>query len=54
VAGRIRRLLESCAPERLWLSADCGYSQTARGLAVAKMRALVDGARIVRAELGAG
>jgi 5-methyltetrahydropteroyltriglutamate--homocysteine methyltransferase len=54
VAGRIRRLLESVAPDKLWLSADCGYSQTARGLAVEKMRALVDGARIVRAELGAG
>ncbi|MBX3032066.1 MAG: methionine synthase, partial [Chloroflexi bacterium] len=54
VASRIRRLLESCAPDKLWLSADCGYSQTARGLAVAKARALVEGARIVRAELGAG
>ncbi|MBX3031677.1 MAG: methionine synthase [Chloroflexi bacterium] len=53
VASRIRTLLESCAPDKLWLSADCGYSQTARGLAVAKMRALVEGARIVRGELGA-
>ena len=53
VAARVRKLLESCAPDKLWL-ADCGYSQTARGLAVEKMRALVEGARIVRAELGAG
>ena len=36
-----------------WLSADCGYSQTARYLAVQKMQALVAGVRIVRKELGA-
>ena len=54
VASRVRRLLESCAPEKLWLSADCGYSQTARYLAVQKMRSLVEGVKIVRAELGAG
>ncbi len=53
VASRVRKLLESCAPEKLWLSADCGYSQTARYLAVQKMQALVDGVRIVRTELGA-
>ena len=53
VASRVRRLLESCAPDRLWLSADCGYSQTARYLAVQKMQALVAGVRIVRKELGA-
>ena len=50
----LRKLLESVAPDKLWLSADCGYSQTARGLSVDKMRALVAGARIVREELGAG
>lgn len=52
VEERIRTTLRSVAPGKLWLSADCGYSQTARGLAVDKMRALVDGARIVREELG--
>jgi 5-methyltetrahydropteroyltriglutamate--homocysteine methyltransferase len=52
VAGRIRECLRSVRPERLWLSADCGYSQTARGLAVEKMRSLVAGARIVRGEIG--
>ena len=51
VAERIRTLLGSVAPERLWLSADCGYSQTARPLAVAKMGALVRAARELRAEL---
>lgn len=51
VAARIRRLLESVAPGRLWLSADCGYSQTARNLARQKMDSLVAAARMVRAEL---
>jgi 5-methyltetrahydropteroyltriglutamate--homocysteine methyltransferase len=52
VAGRIRHTLRSVRPERLWLSADCGYSQTARGLAVEKMHALVAGAASVRSEPG--
>jgi 5-methyltetrahydropteroyltriglutamate--homocysteine methyltransferase len=51
VAERIRTLLASCRPEKLWLAPDCGFSQTARSLAVAKLRALVDGAAIVRREL---
>ena len=51
VAERIRTALRSVAPEKLWLSADCGYSQTARPLAVAKMRALAEAARIIRSEL---
>lgn len=54
VADRIRLLLRSVAPGKLWLSADCGFSQTARFLARQKMEALVAGARIVREELGAG
>lgn len=52
VSERIRSLLRSVAPEKLWLSADCGYSQTARPLAVEKMRALVAAARTLRGELG--
>ncbi|HKZ92186.1 MAG TPA: hypothetical protein VJZ50_08595 [Candidatus Limnocylindrales bacterium] len=51
VAGRIRTLLRSVAPGKLWLSADCGYSQTARPLAVAKMRSLVEATRTMRQEL---
>jgi 5-methyltetrahydropteroyltriglutamate--homocysteine methyltransferase len=51
VAARIRQTLRSIRPEKLWLSADCGYSQTARGLAVEKMRSLVAGAATARAEL---
>jgi 5-methyltetrahydropteroyltriglutamate--homocysteine methyltransferase len=51
VESRIREALRHVAPDKLWLSADCGYSQTARPLAVAKMRALVAAARILRDEL---
>ncbi len=50
VLERIRTLLHSVAPENLWLSADCGYSQTARPLAVEKMRVLVAGVENLRAE----
>jgi 5-methyltetrahydropteroyltriglutamate--homocysteine methyltransferase len=53
VAERVRTLLRWVRPEKLWLAPDCGFSQTARGLAVAKLRSLVEAARIVRAELDA-
>jgi 5-methyltetrahydropteroyltriglutamate--homocysteine methyltransferase len=52
VAGRIRRLLRFVQPEKLWLAPDCGFSQTARGLASGKLESLVAGAAIVRRELG--
>lgn len=51
VAERIRLLLRSVDPERLWLAPDCGFSQTARGLTLGKLRSLVEGAAIVRREL---
>jgi 5-methyltetrahydropteroyltriglutamate--homocysteine methyltransferase len=54
VADRIRTLVRWVAPDRLWLAPDCGFSQTARVLAVEKLRSLVAAARIVRAELEAG
>jgi 5-methyltetrahydropteroyltriglutamate--homocysteine methyltransferase len=52
VTERIRTVLGSIAPEKLWLSADCGYSQTARPLAVEKMQSLVEATRAMRQELG--
>jgi 5-methyltetrahydropteroyltriglutamate--homocysteine methyltransferase len=52
VAGRIRALLRYVAPERLWLNPDCGFWETPRGVTRRKLAALVEGARIVRAELG--
>lgn len=51
VVERIQKVLESVAPEKLWLASDCGYSQTARWLAVEKMKSLAEAARIVRQEL---
>jgi 5-methyltetrahydropteroyltriglutamate--homocysteine methyltransferase len=51
VADRIRTLLRFVEPEKLWLAPDCGFSQTARSLALGKLRSLVAGAEIVRREL---
>ena len=51
VAERIRLCLRSVPAEKLQLVPDCGFSQTARWAAFAKMKALAAGARIVRAEL---
>ena len=54
VAARIREVLKSVRAERLWINPDCGFFETPRWIAVAKLRAMVAGARIVRKELGAG
>jgi 5-methyltetrahydropteroyltriglutamate--homocysteine methyltransferase len=51
VADRIRILLKYVRPEKLWLAPDCGFSQTARWLAVEKLKSLVKAAEMVRAEL---
>jgi 5-methyltetrahydropteroyltriglutamate--homocysteine methyltransferase len=52
VAERLRRVLEFVPVERLTVVPDCGFSQTARWAAKAKLRAMVEGAALVRAELG--
>lgn len=51
IAGRIRVALHSVAPEKLTIVPDCGFSQTARWAARAKLKAMVEGTRIVRREL---
>jgi len=51
LADRIRLMLKSVAPEKLWLVPDCGFSQTPRFIAFQKLSNLVKAARIVRAEL---
>jgi 5-methyltetrahydropteroyltriglutamate--homocysteine methyltransferase len=49
VAGRINAILATgVPPERLALVPDCGFSQTARHLATAKLQALVAGRDLVR------
>lgn len=51
VAERIRKTLNFVPAERLTVTPDCGFSQTARWAARAKMMAMVEGTRIVRQEL---
>ena len=53
VAGRIRRALTVLPPERLVVAPDCGMKYLSRDLAFAKLKAMVEGARLVDAELQA-
>jgi len=52
VAERIRRALTVLPPERLVVAPDCGMKYLSRQLAFRKLRAMVEGARLVSAELG--
>lgn len=52
VAERIRRVIAVVAPERVYLTTDCGMKPLARIVARMKLEALVQGAEIVRRELG--
>ena len=52
VALRVRLALKHIGPERLWLVPDCGLWETPRWVGVAKLRSLVEAARILRRELG--
>jgi 5-methyltetrahydropteroyltriglutamate--homocysteine methyltransferase len=52
VAERIRKTLNFVAPEKLYVLPDCGLFHVPRDLAFAKLRAMVEGTRIVRKELG--
>jgi len=51
VAERIRRALPFVSAENIILAPDCGMKYLPREVAFAKLKALVDGAKIVRAEL---
>ena len=52
VAERIRAALKYVAPDKLGIVPDCGFSQTARWASRAKLKAMVEGTKIVRGELG--
>ena len=54
VAERIRKVLAHIEPERVTLTTDCGLKQLPRTCAREKLRALAEGAAIVRAELARG
>ena len=51
VAGRIRRALPHIDPARIILAPDCGMKYLPRDVAFGKMRAMVEGAAIVRREV---
>jgi 5-methyltetrahydropteroyltriglutamate--homocysteine methyltransferase len=53
VAARIRRALPFVAKERVILAPDCGMKYLPRDVADAKLRSMVEGARILRREYGA-
>lgn len=53
VAARIRRALPYVAAERIVAAPDCGMKYLSRAAAFGKLQALVAGAKLVRAELGA-
>lgn len=52
VARRIRRLLEYVPADRLGVTTDCGLILLQRYIAQEKLHALVEGTKLVRAELG--
>jgi 5-methyltetrahydropteroyltriglutamate--homocysteine methyltransferase len=52
VAARIRRALPFISPDRIVVAPDCGLKYLPRRVAFEKMRAMVEGTRIVRRELG--
>ena len=53
VAGRIRKALPFAPADRIVVAPDCGLKYLPREVAFAKMRAMVEGAEIVRRELAA-
>lgn len=54
VADRIRSALGHLPPERFVVAPDCGMKYLSRDAALGKLAAMVEGAQIVRAELGIG
>jgi 5-methyltetrahydropteroyltriglutamate--homocysteine methyltransferase len=51
VAERIRKVMPYVGADRLTIAPDCGLKYMPRGVAFAKLKAMVDGAAIVRREL---
>ena len=51
VADRARKVLEHVPADRVTLSTDCGMKPLPRMVAKMKLKALADGAKIVRDEL---
>jgi methionine synthase II (cobalamin-independent) len=53
VAERIRRALQVVPAERIVVAPDCGMKYLPRAITFAKMKAMADGAALLRRELGA-
>lgn len=51
VADRLRMVLKHIEPERVHVTPDCGFSQTARFVACRKLANMVEGVKMVRKEL---
>ncbi len=51
VAQRLRLVLKYIEPERVHVTPDCGFSQTARHVAVRKLASMVEGVKMVRKAL---
>jgi 5-methyltetrahydropteroyltriglutamate--homocysteine methyltransferase len=51
VADRIRQALKYVSSDRLWIAPDCGMKYHSREVAFGKLKAMADGAAIVRREL---
>jgi 5-methyltetrahydropteroyltriglutamate--homocysteine methyltransferase len=54
VAARIRRALPYTRPENIIVAPDCGMKYLPREVAFGKMKAMVEGAKLMRAECGPG
>jgi len=54
VAERIHKALEAVAPEKIFILPDCGLFHLPRDVAFDKLKAMVEGTRLVRAELQMG
>ncbi len=54
VAGRLRRALDHVPPERIVVAPDCGMNYLPRAVALGKMKAMAEGAAMVRRDLTGG
>jgi len=52
VAERIRIALKYVPAEKLWINPDCGFNPTPRWVALAKLKSMVQGTKLVRREIG--
>jgi len=53
VASRLRQVLKHLPPERVFVNPDCGLRHVPQEAAFLKLKAMVEGVEIVRAELHA-